>query len=119
MKNNKHVCDFSYLSETMGEKKHLVKEIIDVFLKQVPEELQSINNAITKADYSIIKNSAHTMKSSVSIMGISELAPVLQEMEALGATASNIEKIKALNQKLDFTCKQAIKEIEREKQNYT
>ena len=121
-----NVCNLSYLSEMMGEKKSLIKEIIDVFLIQVPEELQSINQAITKTDYATIKNVAHTMKSSVSIMGISVLTPVLQEMEDLGAMAAdgsttlttNIEKIKELNQKLNLICKQAMEEIEKEKHNY-
>src|ERR1035437_6760875 len=90
----KNVCDLSYLSEMVGGKKQLIKEIMDVFLKQVPEELQSINDAVLKTDYAVIKRYAHTMKSTVSIMGISMLTPVLQEMEDLGATATRLEGIK-------------------------
>ncbi len=121
--NIKNVCNLRYLSEMMGGKKHLIKEIIDVFLKQVPEELQSINDAITKQNYATIKNVAHTMKSSVSIMGISVLASILQEMEDLAATTADTdncryEKIKELNQKLNLICRQAIEEIKTEKHNY-
>ncbi|MEK6614741.1 MAG: Hpt domain-containing protein [Bacteroidota bacterium] len=117
-KSIENVCDLNYLTEMMGGKKHLIRGIMDTFLKQVPEELQSINEAITKKDYAVIKNFAHTMKSSVSIMGITVLAPVLQEMEDLGSTSGDIEKIKKLNQKLNLICKQAIEEIEIEKYLY-
>ena|ERR1017187_6138217 len=117
-KNIEKVYDLSYITETMGGEKHLIKEIIDVFLKQVPEELQSINDAIIKTDYAVIRKFAHTMKSSVSVMGITALTPVLQEMEDLGAKATSIEKIKELNQNLNLICKQAIEEIESEKHNY-
>ena len=55
------------------------------------------------------------MKSTVSIMGISVLTPILLEMENLGAKATDIERIKELNLKLTLICKQAIAEIEREK----
>lgn len=118
-----NVCDLKYLTEIMGGKKQLINEIMDVFLKQVPDELKFINQAIAACDYSTIKNFAHTMKSSVSIMGISVLAPVLQEMEdlAVGVGHSGIHKIERiieLNQKLDSICKKAIEEIEREKQKY-
>jgi HPt (histidine-containing phosphotransfer) domain-containing protein len=113
-----NVCDLMYLDKMMGGKKNLIKGIIDAFLKQVPEELQSINDAIEKTDYKIIKNVAHTMRSTVSIMGISILTPVLKEMEDLGASASDIEKIKELNQKLNLICKQVLEEIEREEHNY-
>jgi PAS domain S-box-containing protein len=112
------VCDLMYLNQTMGGKKHLIKEIMEAFLKQIPEELQSIDNAIEKTDYQIIKSFAHTMKSSVSIMGISALRPVLQEMEDLGTEGTDIEKIKQLNKKLHSICAQAMLEIEKEQLNY-
>src|ERR1051325_1150988 len=79
------VCNFQYLTETMGGKKHLIKGIMDVFLKQVPEELQHMNDAVNKSDYVMVKSIAHTIKSSVSIMGISVLTPLLQEIENLAA----------------------------------
>jgi len=65
-----------------------------------------------------IKKVAHVMRSSISIMGISTLVPILQEMENLGEKAEDIEKIKKLNQKLNTICKQALEEIEKEKSNY-
>lgn len=117
-RNNGNVTDLSYLTAMMGGKKHLVRGIIDLFLKQVPEELQSIEEAIAKIDYPTIKNFAHTMKSSVSMLGITVLAPILQEMQNLGETASGIEKIKELNQNLNLICKKAFEEIEKEKFNY-
>lgn len=117
------VCDLNYLTETMGGKKHLIKDIMDVFLKQIPEELHHLNDAILKADYPIIKSIAHTMKSSVSIMGISVLTPVLQEMESLASAETSPdsgreEKIKELGRKVNAICKLAVEEIENEKHNY-
>ena len=117
-RSNENVSDLNYLTGMMRGNKQLIKEIIDAFLKLIPEELHCINDAVTKKDYPIIKKLAHKMRSSVSIMGISVIAPVLQEMEDLGAMAANIEKIKELNQKINLICKQAIEEIKREKHNY-
>jgi HPt (histidine-containing phosphotransfer) domain-containing protein len=116
-KSIENVCNLSSLSKMMGGKKPLIKDIIDVFLKQLPEELQFINDGIAKTDYTTIKNYAHTMRSSIAIMGISILAPVLQEMEN-SAKAGDMEKIKELNPKLNLICRQVIDEIEREKHNY-
>jgi len=112
------VCNLNYLSEMMAGKKSLIKEIIDVFLKQMPEELQAINDAVAKTDYPVIRGLAHTMKSSVSIMGISVLTPVLQEIVDLAKASGDIEKIKELNQKVNLIGKQAIEEIESAKHNY-
>jgi HPt (histidine-containing phosphotransfer) domain-containing protein len=114
----KNVCNLGYLIEMMEGKKHLIKGIMDAFLLQIPEELGWINAAVGRTDYPIIKNLAHTMKSSVSIMGISILTPILKEMEELGVRAAGIEKIKELNQSLNSICELAIEEIKKEKLNY-
>lgn len=117
-KNNENICDFSYLTEMMHGKKHLILEIIDEFLMQIPSELQRINEAVTKADYATIKNLAHSMKSSVSIMGISILTPILQELEDLGASAGNMSRIKELDDSLNVICSKVVEEIENKKNNY-
>lgn len=109
------VCNFNYLNEMVGGKSNLIMEIMDTFLIQVPADLRLINDAIVKKNYSDIKSFAHKMKSSVSIMGISVLTPILQEMMTLGEKKMNIEKINDLNQRLNLICKKAIGEIEKEK----
>jgi len=113
-----NICDFKYLSETMGGKKKAIREVIDAFIEQVPQQLKSINDAIAKTDYSMIKRFAHLMRSSISIMGIYTLVPILQEMENLGTKATDIEKIKKLNEQLNSISNQALEEIERVKPNY-
>ncbi len=115
--NIQNVCDLNYLNEMMGGKKLLIREIMDAFLEQIQEELKSIKDAIERTDFLIIKKFSHTMRSSVSIMGISVLTPILQEMENLGTAGVNIEKIKELNGQLVLICKQAVREIENEKLN--
>ena len=42
-KETEKVTHLAGLTEMMGGKKHLIKEIIDVFLKQVTEELNGLN----------------------------------------------------------------------------
>lgn len=113
-----NVCDFKYLFDMMNGKKNLITGVMNVFLEQVPEELERINKAVSKTDYATIKIIAHTMRSTMSIMGISVLEAILKEMEGLGTSATGIEKITELNQKLNLICKQAIEETEKEKCNY-
>lgn len=112
----KPVCDFRYLKDLVNGKTDLITNIMDVFLKQVSEDLQCINEAIINTEYKTIKSCAHTMKSSVSIMGISVLKPVLEEMENMGIAKTGIEKIKQLNVELKEICLKAIVEIEKEKE---
>lgn len=117
-KQGENVCNLNYLKEMMDGKKDLVKGIMDAFLEQVPEELICINNAVEKTDYAVIKKYAHTMQSTVSIMGIAVIKPILHEMEDLSAAAIDIEKIIELNQQLNLICEHAIREIEKDVLNY-
>ncbi len=102
----------------MENKKHLVMEIIEAFILQVPEELEMLNAAVEKSDYATIKKLAHTIKSSVAIMGINTATPILQEMENLGTEQTNINKILELNESLKLICKVALEEIIEEKSKY-
>jgi HPt (histidine-containing phosphotransfer) domain-containing protein len=112
------MCDLNYLSEMLGARKPLIKGIIDTFLEQIPVELKSMEEAIEKADYLGIKRYAHSMKSSVSILGIMTLGPVLGELESLGTAGTSLERIRDLNKKLQETCARAVAELESVKQNY-
>src|SRR6476620_7081604 len=105
-----NVCDLNYLSEMMKGKKSLMKEIMDVFLEQFPEELKSINDAIASGNFQGIKKFAHTMRSSVPIMGITTLAPILQEMEHLATIEAQLDRIKELNIQQISICDRAISE---------
>jgi hypothetical protein len=104
------VCDLRYLTGMMNGKKLLIEEMISIILKQVPAELKSINLAITTTDYLRIASIAHIMQTSVSIMGISVLLPVLKKMEVF-ARNKDIVHIKKENQTLNLICRQAFGEL--------
>lgn len=111
-------CNFEYLSDLMGGNSDAIIKIMDFFLVQAPEELASLNKAILIRDYATIKKVAHSMKSTLSIMGVLIVLPVLKEMQDLGDKAIAIEKITLLNNQLNAICKRAFGEIEKEKSHY-
>lgn len=113
------VTNLDFLVESVGGKKDVIRETIDIFLSQVPEDLAILNEAIKGGDFQRIKNYAHKMKSTASLIGMQELAPVLAEMETLGAAKKEIEKIRELSKPLNELCEQGIDEMEQERLNYT
>ncbi len=114
----KKVINLDYLTDIMSGKKELIKETIDIFLKQASEDLPIINDAVDKTDYLTVKRFAHRMKSTITMMGISSLTPVLDEMETLGKAENDIERIKTLNKTLNSTYAQALEEIKIERLKY-
>lgn len=116
IESDKNVCNFGYLSETVGGNTKSMSEIMEIFLSQIPEDLKRIAEAIKAMNYTVVKSITHTMKSSVSIMGISILEPILHEMEELASTKTDITRIQQLNQQLNSICNKAINEITKEKE---
>jgi PAS domain S-box-containing protein len=116
-KKNK-VVNLNFLIESIGGKKDVILETIDIFLEQVPQDIQILNEAVTRIDYMRIKNYAHKMKSTASLIGMYEVEPILAEMESLGAEKKEIERIESLNETLNVLCKQGIAEMEQERLNY-
>ncbi|MDD5184928.1 MAG: Hpt domain-containing protein [Paludibacter sp.] len=104
------ICDLSYLTAIMSGRKNLINEMIDLIIYQVPLELESIGNGIKSLDFEMIKRSAHTMKSSISFMGIPVLMPVLLQIEEL-AFNEDMVKIKKQFMKLNLICKKAVNEL--------
>ncbi len=105
----RNVCDLSNLLELMDGKKTLMRGVMDAFLKQLPQELKSMSEAIERKDITTIKSLAHTMKSTVSVMGVTLVKPVLHGLEELESGA-DIQRAKELNQQLNFICNQAMEE---------
>ena len=112
------ICDLHYLSHIMGGKKPVMLEIMENFLIQLPLEMDGINKGIASHDYPAIKKHSHTMRSTVSIMGISALDADLREMEAMGGFDGHLDRMKQIQLILNTTCTKAIHEIEHEKLSY-
>jgi HPt (histidine-containing phosphotransfer) domain-containing protein len=102
----------NYLEELSGGDKTFEKQILQQFLQQTPEELNQLQQAVDSEAYDTIKQTAHSLKSTVGYMGLTEeLHPYLTRMEQ-EATAG---KTDAMNVDLDYvkaTCSAALKEVE-------
>ncbi|HZH64468.1 MAG TPA: ATP-binding protein [Flavisolibacter sp.] len=102
----------NYLEELSGGDKTFEKQILQQFLQQTPEELNQLQQAVDSEAYDTIKQTAHSLKSTVGYMGLTEeLHPYLTRLEQ-AATAG---KTDAMNVDLDYvkaTCSAALKEVE-------
>lgn len=112
------LVNLDYLDKSLRGNKKQIREIIEVFIEQVPSDIMAINEAVNAENYLVIKNKCHKMRSTVSILGIPELETLLGEMEQIGYSGKDIDKIRLLNQQLNIMGNQAIEEVEVEKINY-
>lgn len=104
------LCNLNYLHSIMHGNTQIITEMVNIIIEQVPFELNSIKRGIKNSDFEMIKSNAHTMKTSVSIMGVTKVLPVLRLIEEL-AQDEELERIKKQNKILNFVCKKAVAEL--------
>lgn len=75
--------DLSYLHELSSGNKNFEKEMLALFLEQVPEELEEMKVAYLQLDARDVRNAAHRMKSSIPLVGANYLLPLLTQLEEL------------------------------------
>jgi signal transduction histidine kinase/DNA-binding response OmpR family regulator len=74
--------DLGYMREVSNGNKDYEKTVTEQFLEMIPEDLKSLELAWKRKDFIMIRVLAHNMKTSVSVMGLTEkLQPYLDILE--------------------------------------
>jgi len=84
--------DLTYLKEMSGGNKDLIREMITIFISQVGEFSGELDRLLEKKEYELLGKLAHKAKSSISIMGMNDLALELKTLENLARDGKQIEK---------------------------
>jgi|SRR6185437_10528165 len=108
----KKVIDLSYLNEISKGDKNFIKEMIDIFLSETPEEIKQLEEAIAKTNFEKIRAVCHHMKSTVPFVGLDiVIGKELAEIENLALERKGIEIIVANFSKIKTTFQQAYQEL--------
>ena len=109
--------DLSYLREMSGGNKELILEMITIFTSQVKDFGTEMDQLLESGQYEKLGKLAHKAKSSVSIMGLNDLAVNLKDLETSAAERKNTESYGHIVDLFKNTTEEAIKELEIVTQN--
>ena len=104
--------DLSYLREMSGGNKELVLEMIGIFREQVIEFSTEMDKHLANHDYESLGKLAHKAKSSVSIMGLQELAADLKDLENLAREGKKTETYPGIVEKFKQVSAISLQELE-------
>ncbi|WP_169818746.1 response regulator [Niabella ginsenosidivorans] len=76
-----NAVDLSYLREISSGNKEFEKEMIELLLAEIPEQIESLTTAVAAEDFQEIKIYAHKLKSLVPIVGAPDTAPFFSDLE--------------------------------------
>ncbi|MCD6384669.1 PAS domain S-box protein [Candidatus Sumerlaeota bacterium] len=105
----KKVFDREALLQRVDGDEELLKEILEVFLKDTPARIKSLKDAVSTKDAESIQRDAHSLKGSAGSVGAVALQELAAELERLGK-AKELDSARAseLIQKIE----NAFKELE-------
>jgi HPt (histidine-containing phosphotransfer) domain-containing protein len=104
--------DLTYLKNMSAGNKDLFIEMINIFKSQVDEFNEGMDKSLNDKDYEQLGRLAHKAKSSISIMGLEELAGELKSFETLAKSGEEVEKYPAFIQKFKKDTREAVEELD-------
>jgi HPt (histidine-containing phosphotransfer) domain-containing protein len=88
------IVNLDYLKEFSGGHKGFEREMIELLLQQIPENIEQLAEAYEAREPEAIRQIAHKIKSSVAMLGSPELIPLLTKIEHQSTPETFSENIK-------------------------
>jgi HPt (histidine-containing phosphotransfer) domain-containing protein len=101
-----------YIESVAGGDNETVRELVTMFSEQVVEVGREMRQLFKKGDYHSLGLLAHKAKSSVSIMGMSELSTMLKTFELQAKENKETDRYESYIAKFENDTKSAIGELE-------
>lgn len=105
------ITDLTYLNSMSGGSPEIVKEMIGIFVEQANEYIRDMPSYLNQKDYLALGKLAHKAKSSISIMGMTELAADLKTLELLTKDNAEVDSYPKLVEKFIAQTTLAIEEL--------
>ena len=75
--------DLTYLNQVFHGNESMVQEIVKLFLSQGPQFGQDMNACVRQSRWSDLHPLAHKLKSSVNMLGMAGLVPLVLDIERI------------------------------------
>ena len=106
------IVDLSYLIEVSKGNKTFVKEMVNLFLSENPEEIKSLENGIRNKNYELVKDTAHKLRSTIPFLGLDKvIEKEVVQIETLAASKTGMEEIEKLFVAVKEACQKACIEL--------
>jgi HPt (histidine-containing phosphotransfer) domain-containing protein len=109
--------DLTYLREMSAGNKELAIEMIDLFKTQVEEFYELMDESMSKQEWVKLGQLAHKAKSSVSIMGLNDLAAEMKQLETKAKKGIDTDSYAEVIAKFKSETAEVVSELNQIKEN--
>lgn len=90
------ITNLNYLKSMSGGDAGFIREMIYLFREQIDEYKSIMPELLEKMDYDNLSKIAHKAKSSVAVMGMTEVADLLKELEILATEGKEADRYESM-----------------------
>lgn len=94
--NSHSSFDLSYLNQVFQGNKQMINQIITMFIKQVPEYIEEMQNCVVRSDFEALHPLAHKAKSSIAMLGLKDMENLVLEIEKNSKYKTNEDELPEL-----------------------
>lgn len=109
---NNMITDLNYLKTMSGGDSKFIREMIGLFREQIDEYKSIMPEMLREKDYEGLSKIAHKAKSSVAVMGMTQVADQLKELEILTLEKKEVNRYEPLVTYFLEQCELAVIELE-------
>ncbi|MFO7828963.1 MAG: Hpt domain-containing protein [Bacteroidales bacterium] len=109
--DKKHMINLSYLKSISDGNNAFILELIDMFIDQVPEYQEMLQDLMNKKDWNNLARTAHKAKSAILMVGMDELAADLKKLEENAKVEKKINEYQEIITKFVSHSNIAIREL--------
>ena len=106
--------DLNYLKTITEGNKEIVREMIEMFILQVPDFIKNLNSLYQSGQYLALGKEAHKAKSSLQIMGMTDLEKEMKQFQLKTIEGVDVESYPLHIRNFEIQCTAAIKELQAE-----
>lgn len=106
--------NLQYLRTITENNKEIIREMIEMFVLQVPDFVGNLNRYYENKQFSALAKEAHKAKSSLQIMGMTDLEAEMKRFQMKAIEGSDTESYLGHIHSFEHQCKMAIEELKEE-----
>lgn len=100
VENENVSVDVGILYDVAGNDKNFIYRTINTFLKKMPDTLNKIQQGINNLDWDNVSTSAHSAKSSLSVIKVGEMLDWIIQLEDNAKSKANLDSVPGLVKKI-------------------
>ncbi len=103
--------NLSTVKEFVGEDQEQITSLVIIFLEDVPDMLENLNDSLKGSDMENIKFYAHKLKSSIDLFQIKDLYDLIRDLEDNAKTQNNEELISEQVETVNYVLESVMAEL--------